>query len=39
MSTARFKMKMCSKHLPRLPINGFEDDLDSTLELDKEGSN
>ncbi len=35
MSADRFKMKLSSKYLPRLPINGVEDDLDSTLELDE----
>ena len=33
MYAARFKMKMRSKNLPRLPINCIEDDLDSSLML------
>ena len=36
MSVARFKMKLSSKYLPRLPLNGIKDDLDSILELDED---
>ena len=35
MSAARFKMQMSSKYLPKLPIDGVEDDLDSIIELDE----
>ena len=35
MSAARYKMKLSNKYLPRLPVNGVEDDLESTLELDE----
>ena len=35
MSAARFKMQFSGKYLPKLPIDGVEDDLDSIIELDE----
>ncbi len=33
--SARFKMSMSSKCCPRWPTNGVDDDVHSTLQLDK----
>ena len=34
LSAARFKIKLFTKFLPKLPIDGVEDDADAMLELD-----